>query len=126
MPRVKVNCYDIPIGLGDHIIYLVSTTSEATATSYIKKKFGVDFTEDLDQGPSGAYFVGELNQLIIYLPPGSHLDLIVHEIVHVYKYMIKRMGTNPDEEGEAYIKQMLFQKILNKLIEVNLVKITYK
>lgn len=124
MPRTKVNCYEIPIEFGDHTLYLISTKSEKAADAYIKKRFNVEIDHETDE-ESGAYFAGEMDMLFLYLPPGTWLSYVVHEVTHMYKYMIKRMGTNPDEEGEAYMKQMLFQKIVDKLIEVNLVKITY-
>lgn len=125
MPRVKVNCYEIKIELGDHIVYLISTTTEKAADAYIKRRFKVDITHQQAAEESGAYFAGHLNYLFLYYPPDSTLEYLVHEIVHMYKYMIARMGTIPDEEGEAYIKQMLFKKIVDKLIEVNLLKILY-
>lgn len=125
MARAKVNCYEIPIELGDHIVYLISTTSEKASDSYIKRRFKVDITHQSTPEESGAYFAGHLNYLFMFYPPDSTLEYLVHEIVHMYRYMIARMGTVPDEEGEAYIKQMLFKKIVDKLIEVNLIKIVY-
>lgn len=124
MPRVKVNCYEIPIELGDHIVYLISTTSEKAADTYIKKRFDVEITHS-SSDESGAYFAGHSHYLFMFYPPDSPLEYLVHEIVHMYRYMIERMNTIPDEEGEAYIKQMLFKKIVDKLIEVNLIKIVY-
>lgn len=124
MARVKVNCYEIPIELGDHVLFLISTKSEKAADNYIKRNFKVKLTHQPEEG-STAYFAGHLNYLFLFFPPETPLEYLVHEIVHTYKYMINRMGTSPDEEGEAYITQMLFKKIVEKLIEVNLLKIEY-
>jgi hypothetical protein len=124
MPRVKVVCYEIPIELGDHRLYLISTTSEKAADNYIKRKFGITITHS-SEDESGAYFAGHMDHLYLYYPPNTPLEYLVHEITHIYKYIIHRMGTNPDEEGEAYMHQMLFRKIVDKLIEVNLLKIGY-
>lgn len=125
MPRKKVRCYEIPVEFGDHTLYLISTDSEKAADNYIKKHFNVEITHNSDD-ESGAYFAGQADSLYMFCPPGLELQYIVHEITHIYRYMIARMGTNPDEEGEAYMKQMLFKLIVDKLIEVNQVKVSYQ
>ena len=124
MPK-KVVCHEIPIEFGDHIVYLISTNTQVSADAYIKRKFKVTIDHKPSPEEAGAYFAGSMNQLFLYLPPKLGLEYLVHEIVHMYKYMVTRMGTDPDEEGEAYIKQMLFKKIVDKLIEVKLVMISY-
>lgn len=125
MPRAKVACYEIPIEFGDHILYLVIAKNEKAADAYILRRFEVDLSYEGTFEESGAYFVGHMNWLFLYLSTGVDLAYLVHELIHAYKYMIARMGTTPDEEGEAYMIQMLYQKVVNKLIEVNLLKITY-
>lgn len=121
----RVVCYEIPIELGDHIVYLILTDNEKSADAYIKRKFGVTIDHGNSDEESGAYFVGYYNQLFLYFPPGLGLEYLVHEVVHMYKYMIKRMGTTQDEEGEAYIKQLIFKKIADKLIETKQISIIY-
>jgi len=118
-------CYEIPIELGDYIVYLIRTDSEKAADNYLKRKFQVIVDHGDSEEESGAYFVGSANQLFLYLPRGLGLEYIVHEIVHMYKYMTHRMGTSPDEEGEAYIKQLLFKKIVDKLIETKQLSVVY-
>ena len=38
---------------------------------------------------------------------------------------MKRMGTVQDEEGEAYIKQLIFKKMLDKLVETGHISVAY-
>lgn len=121
----RVVCYEIPIELGDHIVYLILTDNEKSADAYIKRKFGLTIDHGDSEEESGAYFVGNYNHLFLYFPPGLGLEYLVHEVVHMYKYMVKRMGTIQDEEGEAYIKQLIFKKIADKLVETKQVSIIY-
>lgn len=121
----RVACYEIPIELGDHIVYLLVGDSEKAVDAYIKRKFKIQVDHGSAEEESGAYFAGVYNQLFLYFPPGLGLEYLVHEVVHMYKYMINRMGTNPDEEGEAYIKQLIFKKIMDKLIEIRQINVTY-
>jgi hypothetical protein len=121
----KVFCYEIPIELGDHVIYLVLANGQKLADSYIKKNFSIIVNHEESDEEAGAYFVGHAHQLFIYFPPGLGLEYLVHELVHLYKYMMKRMGTVQDEEGEAYIKQLIFKKMLDKLIETGHISVVY-
>ena len=124
MPRRKTNCYEIPVELGSHFLYLIIAPDEKSADNYIRKKFNVPI-EHTSSEESGAYFAGNYNQLFVYFPKNRSLDYLVHELVHVKTYMVNRMGTVLDEEGEAYLMQMLYLKVVTKLIEIGYVKITY-
>lgn len=120
----RVVCYEIPIEYGDHVLYLISANNHTVVDLYLKRRFKLTVQHLTDKEP-GSYFVAFENQLFIYFPPGLDLEYLVHEIIHVYKYIIERLGTKPDEEGEAYLVQMLFKKTVKKLMEVNQLVISY-
>ena len=119
----RVVCYEIPIEFGDHTLYIISTDKVNLADAYIKRRFKITIEHGETKDPA-SYFAGASSQLFLYYPPGLSLDYLVHELVHVYQYIIKRLGTKLDDEGEAYLIQMLYKKTVEKLIEVNQVKIT--
>lgn len=121
--KKHVVCHEIPIDFGDHILYLISAKSVKASDAYIKERFDVKVTHKDDKIPA-SYFAGYLNQLFIYYPSDLTLDYLVHELVHVYRYITDRLALVPDEESQAYFMQLLFKKSLEKLIEVNQVKIT--
>lgn len=121
----KISCYRIPVEFGDHTIYLLHTDSEDQADKYIGKKIKTQIQKEPGR-ESAAYFIGYMDHLYLFFPPKTPLEYLVHEITHMYRYMVDRMNTLQDEEGEAFIKQMLFKKIVDRLIKVNKLSIIYK
>lgn len=119
---MRTTQHKVDFDLGSHSLYLVIADSPEIAAKYIKKKHDIDVT---NYDNSEAFFVGNFQNLIIFIHPNTTLDYLVHEIIHAFQYMCERMSTIPDSEAQAYMVQMIFKKMLEKLIKVKKIELKY-